>query len=266
MRDRLAFILPTALIVMAEAAFFQGLLIASLSLHLLNIFICVVLVIVTKRSEDLYAAFIMISLLRVLNIGMPRFFDISLYLFIFIYLPIILAAFLFWYVLKVPEGRKIDGRMIWRFANGVGPDEAPTFRWTYVPLALVIGLGLAFLEYWVLRPEALVVDLTFGSLLLLMVVMVAFVGFGEELVFRGALQESVRTRSSIVIAILFSSFMFAMMHSGYSSLPYLVYVFFVGLVLGVGYWKTRNLIFVSLIHGFINFFLFSFLPNGWWPW
>ncbi|MDD1747400.1 MAG: hypothetical protein LUQ16_06540 [Methanomassiliicoccales archaeon] len=51
MRDRLALILPTALIVAAEAAFFQGLLTTSLSVHLVNIFLCVVLVIVTKRSR-----------------------------------------------------------------------------------------------------------------------------------------------------------------------------------------------------------------------
>jgi uncharacterized protein len=266
MRDRLALILPTALIVAAEAAFFQGLLITSLSVHLFNIFVCVVLVIVTKRSEELYASFILVSLLRVLNISMPRFFELSLYLFIFIYLPIIIAAFIFWYVLKVPEGRKIDGPLLWRFVNGVGPDDAPTFRWIYVPLALGIGLVLAFLEYWVLSPEALVPSMGLGDLVLLMTVMVVFVGLGEELVFRAALQESVRERSSVIFAILFSSFMFAIMHSGYESVPYLFYVFFVGLVLGIAYWRTRNLLFVALIHGFINFFLFSFLPNGWWPW
>ncbi len=168
----------------------------SLSVHLFNIFLCVVLVIVTKRSEDLYASFILVSLLRVLNISMPRFFELSLYLFIFIYLPIIIAAFIFWYVLKVPEGRKIDGPLLWRFVNGVGPDDAPTFRWAYVPLALGIGLVLAFLEYWVLSPEALVPSMGLGDLMLLMTVMVVFVGLGEELVFRAALQESVRERST----------------------------------------------------------------------
>jgi hypothetical protein len=131
---------------------------------------------------------------------------------------------------------------------------------------LVIGLVLAFLEYAVLRPEALVPSMGIGDLILLLVVMVVCVGLGEELVFRAALQDSVKERYTPTIAILFSSFMFAIMHSGYESVPYLFYVFFVGLVLGIGYWRTRNLLFVAFIHGFINFFLFSFLPNGWWPW
>jgi len=53
------------------------------------------------------------------------------------------------------------------------------------------------------------------------------------------------------------------MHSGYSSIPYLIFVFGVGLVLAYIYVKTRSLALVSLIHGFLNFFLFSFLPLGW---
>jgi hypothetical protein len=53
------------------------------------------------------------------------------------------------------------------------------------------------------------------------------------------------------------------MHSGYSSVPYLFFVFFVGLILAILFWKTRSLVFVAMIHGVLNFFLFSFLPYGW---
>jgi membrane protease YdiL (CAAX protease family) len=40
-------------------------------------------------------------------------------------------------------------------------------------------------------------------------------------------------------------------------------VFAVGLILAYIYLRTRSLALVSLIHGFLNFFLFSFLPLGW---
>ena len=59
-----------------------------------------------------------------------------------------------------------------------------------------------------------------------------------------------------------ASFLFAIMHSIYLSPVYLVYVFFVGMLLGVTYMYTKSLGFVSLIHGAINFFLFSYLPFG----
>ena len=73
MRYKLAILLPTAIIIMAEALFFQHLAEASLELHLLNIFICIMLSIFLAKGQDLYLAFVMVSLLRVLNIGMPKF-------------------------------------------------------------------------------------------------------------------------------------------------------------------------------------------------
>ena len=260
MRDKLAILLPTAIILVAEALFFDKMAEASLELHLLNIFICIMLSIFLSKGNDLYIAFALVSLLRVLNIGMPKFFHLSLYFYPFIYLPVIFACFVLWYVENVPEGVKIDRGHIWRFANGATGEERPDFNWLYVPAALLIGLGLSFIEYMVLKPTALVTDLTFLSLTSLMVVMVVFVGFGEEMVFRGILQTRVQKRTGPIIAILFSAFMFSVMHSGYSSIEYLVYVFGVGIILGYAFFRTRNLIFVAMIHGFLNFFLFSYLP------
>jgi membrane protease YdiL (CAAX protease family) len=64
------------------------------------------------------------------------------------------------------------------------------------------------------------------------------------------------------LGIVISSIMFATMHSGYQSVPYLLYVFSVALFLGVSFYRTKSLAYVTLIHGVLNFFLFSFLPYG----
>jgi membrane protease YdiL (CAAX protease family) len=258
MRDKLAILLPTAIIILAEVLFYERLAEASLELHLLNIFICIMLSIFLAKGQELYLAFVMVSLLRVLNIGMPTFFSLSLWFFPFIYLPIIFTVFVIWYVDNVPEGQRLTLRSIWLFLNGSRADEPSHFRWVFIPIAALIGLGMSFVEFFVLHPQALVPDLSALNLVALMVVMVLFVGLGEELVFRGILQTRVQERAGPVIAILFSSFLFAIMH--YSSLPYLIYVFGVGLLLGYSYYRTKNLLFVVLIHGFINFFLFSSLP------
>lgn len=264
MRDKLAILLPTAIIIVAEALFFSHLAEASLELHLLNIFICIMLSIFLTKGQDLYLAFVMVSLLRVLNIGMPKFFHLSLWFFPFIYMPIIFTAFVMWYVDNVPEGQRLTLRSVWLFLNGSRADEPSHFRWMFIPIAALIGLGMSFVEFFVLHPSSLIPDLGVINLVALMVVMVFFVGFGEELVFRAILQPRIQERAGPVIAILFSALLFAIMHSGYSSVPYLFYVFGVGLLLGYSFYRTKNLIFVVLIHGFINFFLFSFLPNSSW--
>jgi membrane protease YdiL (CAAX protease family) len=92
---------------------------------------------------------------------------------------------------------------------------------------------------------------------------VCFIGFGEELVFRALLQSKAEPWIGAYGAVLLSAFLFSVMHSGYSSIPYLIFVFAVGLILAYIYLRTRSLALVSLIHGFLNFFLFSFLPLGW---
>jgi uncharacterized protein len=263
MRDKLTLVLPAALIVLAEVFFFNGMTEVCLELHLLNAFLCIMVAIFYAKGADLMISFVLVSLLRILNVGMPTFFNLSIYYFPFIYLPVIIAAYLIWRVDNVTEGKGPGAEGIWKFLNGVASNEKTTFRWAYVPIAIVIGLVMSFIEYAVLKPEALIPDTSPWNLAVLLIVMVAFVGFGEEIVFRSILQRKVQERTGPIVAILFSAFLFAMMHSGYESLPYLVYVFGVGIVLGYSFFKTRNLIFVALIHGMINFFLFSFLPNGW---
>lgn len=264
MRDKLALILPTALIVVAEAFFFVHNFEACLGLHLLNLFLCVTLVALGAKGSDLYIAFILISLLRVLNIGMPRYFELSLYFYPFVYIPVILACFILWYVEHYPERERILPKEVWHFLNGVGPWADTRFKPIYVLYAILIGLVLAVLEYEVLRPEALIESLDLVNLIALLVIMTGFVGFGEELVFRGTLQVRLGERLHPYVAIVIAALMFAVMHSGYSSLLYLTYVFGVGLVLGYAYHRSGNLLLVAMIHGFLNFFLFSFLPSGVW--
>ena len=108
----------------------------------------------------------------------------------------------------------------------------------------------------------MVPDLGIENLIVLYLVMVFFVGLGEELVFRYILQARLEGVLGALGAIVFASIAFAAMHSGYQSTVYIAYVFLVAFLLGSLYYKTRSLALVSLIHGTLNFFLFSFLPYG----
>ncbi len=275
MRDKAAVLLPFALIVVAESFFFLKDTSSTLSLHLLNIFVCVLLAIFIERYSDVFQAIMLISLLRVLNIGMPIFFNITLYWMPFVYGSIILSAYILWRLAAPSIARESTGKAslkialserahnLWAFLNGGGMEQRPQWKNLYIPAGIVIGLVLANMEYIVLGPNPLIPDLGLFNLIALAIVMVMFVGFGEELVFRGFLQSRMEKHWGVYPAVLTSAFTFSIMHSGYTSVPYLLFVFFVGLVLAVLFWKTRSLVFVALIHGALNFFLFSFLPNGW---
>jgi hypothetical protein len=133
-----------------------------------------------------------------------------------------------------------------------------------------VGYLLANIEYLIIQPPALIPELTILNVVILGFIMLFFVGFGEELIFRAILQERMIRKlggwltviNSIVLGIIVASIVFAAMHSIYYSLEYLAYVFIVGLILGNAYQMTKSLGFVSLIHGSINIFLFGFLPYG----
>ena len=274
MRDKAAVLVPFILIIIAEAFFFLKDTSGTLSLHLLNIFVCVLMAIFVERYSDLFQAIMLISLLRVLNIGMPIFFNLTLYWMPFVYGSIIISAYILWR-LAAPTNETVPGRTgvrkylvlhahrTWTFLNGGGMGHQSRWNYLYIPSGIIIGLVLANMEYMVLGPNPLIPDLGLFNLTVLAVVMIMFVGFGEELVFRGFLQARMEGHWGANVAILASAFTFSIMHSGYSSVPYLLFVFFVGLILAVLFWKTRSLVFVALIHGALNFFLFSFLPNGW---
>lgn len=278
MRDKAIVTVPFILIFLAEIFFFLKDPSTTLSLHLLNIFVCVLLAIFIDRYSDVFQALMLISLLRVLNVGMPIFFDLTLYWMPFVYGTIIISAYILWrltYDTIVPneEGKRdlkaslsVHARRTWDFLNRAGMEQKSHWNSLYLPAAIVIGLVLANMEFVVLGPNPLVPDMGLFSLSLLAVVMIMFVGFGEELIFRGFLQARMERHWGSTTAIFASAFTFSIMHSGYSNFPYLFFVFFVGLVLAILFWKTRSLMFVALIHGILNFFLFSFLPYGWAVW
>lgn len=261
MRDKTGLLLPIFLITLAEAFMFSSQTEASLALHALNILLCILLPVWSEKRMLLFQSFALISLLRVLNIGMPIFFEVTLYWLPFIYGPIILAGYIIWRQ-TVVDAQKLDWRNLLRFLNGGGLRQKVQWRWEYLLFAIIFGFLVSNLEFLVLNNEALVPDLGLIDLSLLLLVMVVFVGLGEELVFRALLQSAISPQYGRIVAVVISAALFAIMHSGYHNIPYLGFVFVVGLALAIGYERTGSLGLVALMHGMLNFFLFSFIPFG----
>lgn len=258
----LPIVMPMAFIFIGEALLFINNLDGSIMVHLLNILVCVMVPILLRDNPALWQAFLMVSMLRVLNLGMPRLTDLTLYWMLMIYAPIVLVGFML--ARDEPRALRDYLRGLKRFFN-LSP-KISGWKAYYLPIGIIIALLLANIEFLALGQNIsdlrLVPDLSWGSLALLFAVMVFFVGFGEELVFRYILQGRLESSVGAIGAILITSIAFSMMHSGYASFVYMIYVFCVSLFLGFAYHRTGSLAFVSLIHGVSNFFLFSLLPFG----
>jgi membrane protease YdiL (CAAX protease family) len=253
---------PMLLIILGEALLFTGNQDASIIVHLLNIMVCAMAPIVFRSNPMIWQSFLLVSMLRVLNLGMPKFATLTIYWLPLVYAPVILVGFLMvrdeslgWkdYLMKA----RVFFTMKWK----------PTgWKLWYLPAGLLVSLILANIEYKVLSRSIvdlrMIPDLGIENLVVLFLIMVFFVGLGEELVFRYILQTRLEGVVGVLGAIMLASVTFAAMHSGYQSTVYIVYVFLVAFFLGSLFYKTRSLALVSLIHGTLNFFLFSFLPYG----
>jgi len=258
----MAIIVPFAFIFLGEALLFAGDLEGCATVHILNILICVLAPILLKQHSMIWQSFMLVSLLRALNLAMPRFDELTILWMPLIYAPIVVVGFLL--IRDESRGLVSYFREVVHFFNFV-PSQ-PGWKIYYIPLAFGIALLAANIEFVILNmtvPDLrLIPELSFGYLALLFGVMVFFVGLGEELVFRYVLQSRLHAAVGIIPALLISSVAFALMHSGYTSLTYMLYVFGISLMLGLLFHRTKSLALITLVHGALNFFLFSFLPFG----
>ena len=130
----------------------------------------------------------------------------------------------------------------------------------YLLMGLVIGIPIGTVEYFVLRPAPALPTFEVKNLFLNMVYMLGFVGLAEELLFRGILQQDLTKVLGWKWAIILASFLFAVMHLTWRSIPELFFVFFSSLLLGYLYYKTKSLVAPIVMHGVGNVILVAVLP------
>ena len=90
--------------------------------------------------------------------------------------------------------------------------------------------------------------------------MVFFVAMGEEILFRALVQNDLVRALGWKQGIILASLLFAVMHLTWRSIPELVFVFFVGLLLGYVYHRTKSLTAPIVMHGIGNTFLVAIMP------
>ncbi|MDW5549178.1 type II CAAX endopeptidase family protein [Methanosarcina sp.] len=252
-RIRLFTAIPVVCIIVAELLIFLGRIELGIGMHvvILIAFSLSNLVIKDLKVYRIYEALMLLPILRLVNLSMPVFFSTTLYAFVFVYGPLLVPLA----IIVMHQRQSLD-------KIGITSNNLLAYVILSIPLGFLFGLA----EYMVIKPGYLIPDLSTENLLKLTIIMVFFVGLTEELIFRSFLQTRLEEAFDIRVALVITAFLFGSMHSGYGTFYEILYTSFVGLVIGFIFYKTRSLPFVAVMHGFINVFLFGFLPyylSGW---
>jgi hypothetical protein len=129
----------------------------------------------------------------------------------------------------------------------------------FLPLVIILGIALGLIESRILRPEQIFEYLNLRNVLLGLGIM-GLTGLVEEFIFRGLMQNHLLRIFKIIPTLLLTNLIFMLMHLIWLNYLELIFVFAVGILCGIIYYRTKNLVLVSVLHGIINFSLFVLSP------
>lgn len=237
-----ALVIPVVGVLLAETILFYTYSRYTLWIHLLNLAFCVLVPLRYEETLPLLQPFALLPLFRLVNLGMPTFFELTLLFFPLAYLPLLPAIYL------VARAQDIQiGTNLRAFVVGL------------IPVTLVSAL-LAVVEYAIIDPEALVPEPSVFWMFTITALMIGTVGLVEELIFRGILQSRFVDYLGRWSGIVLASVLFSAMYSVYSSELEILFVILLGCFFGALYEQTNSIGLVILLHGLLNVFLFAFIP------
>ncbi|WP_177188014.1 CPBP family intramembrane glutamic endopeptidase [Methanolobus profundi] len=235
------------MVVLAELLLYSGNIRAGVMLHVVTLValsISSVWIDGTHVSRSLQVLSLL-PILRLLNMSMPVFSEMTLYLYVYVYAPMVLPAY---FIIKHQSIKK----------DTLGFHFQGMLK--LLPLAVLVGFLIAQGENFTIHAGNLIPDLSLDSILKISIVMIFFVGLGEELVFRSLLQTRLSDSFGPVKGLLLASFLFGVMHSGYGTIYEIFFTSFAGLLLGYMFQRTNSFPLITLTHGLVNIFLFGIIP------
>jgi membrane protease YdiL (CAAX protease family) len=200
---------------------------------------------VTSDSfSNLLRCMMVVPIIRVVGLSIPILQIDPLYWFPIIAVPLFIAAIVIMRTQRLSMDR-------------VG------LVWGNIPIQLLIGVTGLFtgiVEYFILKPNPLIVQFTPLLVIGGGIILLISTGLAEELLFRGIIQNNASRVIGPGFALLYTSLVFATMHIGWLSPVDFVFVFSVGMFYGYCFMKTQSIFGVSVAHGFSNIILFLVMP------
>lgn len=240
----LSAIVPFVMIGLSELLVYSGQLELSLWGHLLTFMYCALGPLILADETHVFRALALVPLFRLVNLGVPVFFELTL-----LWLPLVYGPFLV-------------GLFMLSSQDSLVTMSVDSFKQTLfvLPVATALALLLSVVEYRIIQPPPLIPSWDPASVLLLSVIMFGFVALVEELLFRGILQRTLVNRLGPIPGVAMAAVVFGLMHSVYGQPAEVGFATLIGLVVGVIYVRTSNLILITYIHGLLNIALFGAFP------
>lgn len=212
--------------------------------HVIVLSVCVFLSGYVGGVARAYRVLALLPVLRITDLGMPAFTEHAPLRLLVIYVTFIPAIYFMeqhYEEVRLPIGGRRSLMLV-------------------LPAAFC-GVLCAELGYWLFSPPALVPDWSLQYVILGL--LLVDVGFIEEVVFRGLIQDTLVPSVGKWSGIVLTSALFGVMHLSYNGLVGALFGTGLGLVLGLVYHTNRSLLVTMTVHGTMNFFLFVFVPlNG----
>jgi membrane protease YdiL (CAAX protease family) len=240
--------LPAFGIAAGELMMFYGNIFIGLAIHIINLQAIALALIFSKfpsEIKNIHQSLILLLQMRIIALAMPQFFTLTLLWYPFIYGVMYIPVYL------IIKNQNISSKEIGMNFSRIK---------IYLPSAVLIGSGMAVIEYYILQPVALIENANISNLVLISVVMFIFIGAVEELIFRSILQTRVEKVLGLNYGILISGGLFGIMHASYGLINEIIFAGFFGCVLGYIFQKTRSFPCILAIHGTANVLLFGILP------
>lgn len=156
------------------------------------------------------------------------------------YATVLLVGFNIWYIVFILRKNRV-----------LCKKTKPIFAF------IMLGIGYACFGNMVIMKYE-VKQVTEMNLLFLILSSVIVGPIIEEVIFRYLLVSKLEKFNNRIFTILIASFIFAIMHSGVSTI---IYTFILGVVLNTVYIKNKNLLYPLIVHAFANFaslFIYEF--------
>ena len=203
-----------------------------------------------KSQRQLVLSLALVPLVRIISLSMPLTDIPQIWWYPIIYVPLLVAAVVVIRILGYRRGEV-----------GLSLKSLP------IQLGVAsTGLLFGWLEYYILRPEAMITQLTWSEVLPLALILLVCTGFVEEFIFRGVLQRSA-VESFGWRGIIYISLLFATVHLiHYSEVGLTMVLIDIALVFAIAMFfgwvvkRTGSLLGVTLSHGITNIMLFLIIP------
>ena len=219
-----------------------------LGMHIINLLVIIFLVIFSRsdiKTKYVLQSFTLLILLRIVSVSIPQIFTNVLLQYSLVYGIIFIPIYL------IIKGQNISSKEL-----GINFKKI----YVYIPLAMLIGPIIGFIEYNIINPISLIERIRFSDMVLIFMVMFVFVGTVEEIIFRSILQTRLQRVIGIKYGILVSGIMFGMMHTGYGMINEIIFTVILGIIFGYLFHKSNSIPFVITVHTVANVTLFGFLP------